>query len=238
VTGSGFAASSTITAKFDGAAVTLSGGTTNTFGTISATGATFTVPNDSTGQKTVTITDASSNTASANYIVSVSGVEGLIIANHTGGTAGKPETGDTITVTFGSALKVSTLCSSWSGDTTTHTLSDLTVTFSKGTAHTNDMVTYADPSCPSANFGSVDLGTTGGAFSGGQTLIFGASTVTYTFNSTTGVSTLAVALGNVTSGSASIDTGSVTATWSGIGIQSTSGATLSPSSASQSAEIF
>jgi len=69
ISGSGFAASKSISATFNGAAVALSG-TTSTNGSGSFSGATFTVPNLTPGPFTVKVTDAASNFATATYTVS------------------------------------------------------------------------------------------------------------------------------------------------------------------------
>jgi IPT/TIG domain len=68
VSGTGFGGSKSITVTFNAAAVTLSG-TTSTGATGSFTGATFTVPTSTAGVKTVAITDASSNAASAAFTI-------------------------------------------------------------------------------------------------------------------------------------------------------------------------
>jgi hypothetical protein len=68
VSGTGFTGSKTITATFGGSSVTLSGTTTtDTTGSFSA--ATFTVPTQTAGAKTITITDASSRSGSATFTV-------------------------------------------------------------------------------------------------------------------------------------------------------------------------
>ncbi len=86
VTGSGFAASSTVTIKYDGTTIATAPNpvTTNSIGSFSAT---FTVPTKSaSGANTVLVTDASSNTASATF--TATGVSHLITLSPTSGTAG------------------------------------------------------------------------------------------------------------------------------------------------------
>jgi hypothetical protein len=68
VSGTGFAASSAITAKVNGAAVVLSTTTTNASGAIQA-GTTFTIPVTASATNTLTITDAAGNSASATFTV-------------------------------------------------------------------------------------------------------------------------------------------------------------------------
>jgi hypothetical protein len=69
VTGTGFAATSALTAKINGAAVVLSTTTTTSTGAIAAA-TTFTIPVTSEATNTLTITDAIGNTASAAFNVS------------------------------------------------------------------------------------------------------------------------------------------------------------------------
>jgi hypothetical protein len=69
VSGSGFASGSPLTATYTGTSLTLSG-TTSTNATGGFSGATFTVPSSTAGgAQTVTITDASSNSANATFAV-------------------------------------------------------------------------------------------------------------------------------------------------------------------------
>lgn len=68
VSGTGFAASSAITAKVNGAAVVLSTTTTNAAGAIQAA-TTFTIPVTASATNTLTITDAAGNSASATFTV-------------------------------------------------------------------------------------------------------------------------------------------------------------------------
>ncbi|MGH9164717.1 MAG: beta strand repeat-containing protein, partial [Acidimicrobiales bacterium] len=75
-----------------------------------------------------------------------------------GGTAGTADQDDTLAVTYSEALKVSSMCSTWSGDTTDKSLAvnnDVTVTITDNGA--NDVLTVSSATC-SFNFGSVSLG--------------------------------------------------------------------------------
>lgn len=86
--GSGFASSKTITATFAGLPITLSGAT-STDATGSFSGATFTVLSSVAGAKTVIITDANSNSASATFNVRAPfGLDG--VAYGSSGTHGQP----------------------------------------------------------------------------------------------------------------------------------------------------
>jgi hypothetical protein len=68
IAGTGFAANSTITATFGGAAVTLSG-TTTTSASGSFSAATYAVPNQPLGSKSVIVTDGSTNSTTATFVL-------------------------------------------------------------------------------------------------------------------------------------------------------------------------
>ena len=188
---------------------------------------------------TATSSPAHGTATSSTFNILATGTQSLVIANGTG-TAGKPDSGDTITLTFGAALRVSTLCSAWSGDTSSHSLTNMTVTFTKNSGGT-DSAAFAVPtaSCTGGGtWGSLSLNTHYVSGGTGSTLVFGSSTVAYAYNSATGQSTLTVTLGTVSSGSATTVTSSATGTWSESGILNTSGSALVPTSASETAELF
>ena len=66
-----------------------------------------------------------------------------------GGTAGRAEQGDRIVATFSQTLRVSTMCSTWSGDFTDQSLAalgDVTVTITDGGV-ANDTLTVTSASC-------------------------------------------------------------------------------------------
>lgn len=243
LTAGGSTPTGSVTFKDGGSTITSCG--TSGVVTLTSGVATCTVSAGTAGSHLITAPyagDGNYNTAAGNTLVetvNAPATQGLVIANGAG-TKGQPDAGDTISVAFNSALNVSTLCAAWNGNNAGHSLGNLTVNFSKGTGGVHDAVTYveATSSCATSNFGSVDLGISGGAFSGGHTLTFSNSTVAYAYNSSTGQSTLTVTLGTLTSGTASQNAASVTATWSESGIQSGSGAALSPATASETAEIF
>jgi hypothetical protein len=93
-----------------------------------------------------------------------------------GGTAGKAEQGDRIVATYSQTLRVSSICSTWSGDFTDQSLtglSDVTVTITNGGAG-NDTLTVTSASC-TLHFGSINLGSAGYATVGNMT--FSGSTV-------------------------------------------------------------
>lgn len=73
-----------------------------------------------------------------------------------GGTLGKSDKGDTLTVTYSERLTLSTVCAAWTDNTTDQTLfanNDVTVTVA-----TNDVLSMSSLACPSLAVGSVVLG--------------------------------------------------------------------------------
>ena len=114
-----------------------------------------------------------------------------------GGTAGKTEQADRVIVTFSQTLRVSTMCSTWSGDFTDQSLaalSDVTVTLTDG-GIANDTLTVTSASCI-YHFGTINLGSTGYA-TGGNVTFSGSTTVdksTIAWNATT--HTLTITLGH------------------------------------------
>jgi hypothetical protein len=79
-----------------------------------------------------------------------------------GATAGKAEQGDRVVATFSETLRVSTMCSTWSGDFSDQTLAalgDVTVTLTDGGVG-NDTLTVTSASC-TFHFGTINLGSTG-----------------------------------------------------------------------------
>jgi hypothetical protein len=93
-----------------------------------------------------------------------------------GSTAGRADQGDRIVATFSQTLRVSTLCSTWSGDFSDQSLTslgDVTVTLVDGGA-ASDSLTVASASC-TLHFGSVNLGSTSAVTGGNAT--FSGSTI-------------------------------------------------------------
>jgi hypothetical protein len=93
-----------------------------------------------------------------------------------GSTAGRADQGDRIVATFSQTLRVSTLCSTWSGDFSDQSLTslgDVTVTLVDGGV-ASDSLTVASASC-TLHFGSVNLGSTSAVTGGNAT--FSGSTI-------------------------------------------------------------
>jgi hypothetical protein len=143
---------------------------------------------------------------------------GLTIANGGGSNnAGRIEKDDTISIVFSEILKVSSICSAWTGDTSTQSLigsSQVTaIIIDNGAASGSDQLKIALPFCPTAKFGAIDLGS--------------SSFVTGTMNFNTGIGvanqtsltwtaasrTLQLELGTATGGGTLGTVGSVTATY-------------------------
>ena len=109
ISGQGFAASLTITVKFNGATVTTSPTTVTTDNTGSFSSVTFIVPSSSSGGKPVQATDAASNAASGTFTVTPS-----ITLNPTNGGIGT-----TVTITGKGLAASSTITIKYDGSTQT-----------------------------------------------------------------------------------------------------------------------
>jgi hypothetical protein len=136
---------------------------------------------------TLTGTDNVGNAATVKTTVAVDiAIASMSIANHSGGTAGKAEAGDALTVVFNGPIAVASMCSTWSGNTSNQSLSannDVTVTIADGgILGGNDALTVASATC-TFQLGTIDLGSSAyvsvanATFSGSGT---SASTITYT----------------------------------------------------------
>jgi chitinase len=224
-----------------------------TAGTSSPASATWNVSGLTDGSydlQDVALDTAGNQTTSATVTVTVANAAqpiSLVIANKstTPSTAGKPEAGDTIAVTFSTPLQTATMCSaaSWAspaGDTTSHTLTDVVVTYTKGTAGNNDSISFGSATCSTFRFGTVQLDAAGGIYSSGSTgLSFTGSTLAYSYSAATGNSTVTVTLGALASGTPAQAAVNHTATWTATnGLKGTSGSALSPTSKATTAELF
>jgi hypothetical protein len=110
---------------------------------------------------TLTGTDTAGNVIS----ISTTATQGaratnVQLVNATGGVAGRIEAGDSIVITFSDQVRVSTLCSTWVGDTTNQVLNgsnQVTATLTNGAA--SDTISLTSAAC-TLNFGSLSLGST------------------------------------------------------------------------------
>jgi signal peptidase I len=126
-------------------------------------------------------------------------ITSVVLANTSGGTAGRMQKGDMITVTFSETMQVSSFCSTWSGNGSNQTLStnnDVTVRVQDGTGATNDVVTVTSATC-SFNFGSIDLGSNN-YVSGGNGTFSGAGGNKSTIAWTAATHVLTITLGAAT----------------------------------------
>jgi len=93
-------------------------------------------------------------------------------------------------------MSVSSICSTWSGDTTNQTLSgsgDVTITVADGTGATNDSLTIASATC-TFRFGSLNLGSNA-YVSGGNATFGGSGNNKSTIQWTANTRTLTITLG-------------------------------------------
>ncbi|MGZ6886623.1 MAG: prepilin-type N-terminal cleavage/methylation domain-containing protein [Acidimicrobiia bacterium] len=81
-------------------------------------------------------------------------VTNLAVAN--GGTNGRIDKGDTVTVTFAQAMNPGTLCAAWNGTTSRSTIT-VRVKNNDPATNGNDSLTVTDSAC-TFNFGTIDLG--------------------------------------------------------------------------------
>jgi hypothetical protein len=155
----------------------------------------------------VTVTDGTFNNGSGlNVTVAGASISSLTLSNgNVGGTTkGKVEAGDSFTVDFSAAIAVSSMCSSWSGNTTDQSITgngEVTVTLADGGAG-DDTISVSSTKC-AFHLGAIDLGS-GNYISGGSATFSGNgsnhSTVKYTASS----DTLTVELGSKSGGTGTI----------------------------------
>jgi hypothetical protein len=159
---------------------------------------------------TVTATDAASNSSTpANGSVNIDNTapsaSAVALANHTGGVAGKPEIGDTVTFTYSTEMDPGTLYSGWDWGSTPD-LTNATVAFQdsptgNGTNKNNDSLSVAAPA-------GIDLGAVtnleGHLVPTAQSSYSFAATVHYAV--TGGQSVVTVTLGDLNPGSTAVGT--------------------------------
>jgi hypothetical protein len=121
----------------------------------------------------------------------------LALANGTG-TVGTVDRGDTVTITYSEPLKVSALCSTWSGDGSAQSVSDATLTITDGGSGNDSLSSVSSPTC-TFNLGSVGLGS---KFWVGATTTFGASGTksSIQWNATTKVLTITLGTASAAGG--------------------------------------
>ncbi len=89
-------------------------------------------------------------------------ISSVVLRNKTGGTAGKLEQGDQIVVTYSERMKVSSFCSTWSGDGANQFFGAITMrAVDGGGAGSNDSIGVNASSGCAFHFGTIDLGRNG-----------------------------------------------------------------------------
>lgn len=205
-------ASSTLTRSF----ATLTGTTCGTFGTpVTITGAPA-QPSLTPGcyRYTLTGTDNAGNSVNLSTTVSQRTViTGVTTVNGTG-IGGRVDAGDRIDITFSDTLAVSSICSTWTGDSSSQSLdsdNDVTVTMTNGGA-ANDSLTIGAASC-TLNVGSINLGSTG--YTTGTVTYRGAGTGKSTVSWNVSTNTLSITLGSAAGTGATVTNSAPVVTPSG-----------------------
>jgi hypothetical protein len=182
----------------------------------------YSVDASTLGQNTYTAqavqTDAALNTGSSSTntftVDTTTPTVSSVSLNNNGGTAGRLDTDDTIVIVFSEQMKVSSFCSTWSGDTSNQSItssSAVTVTLTDGGA-ANDSVSVSSTGC-TFNFGSINLGATGYLTGGGSRAYNGSCGNKSTITWTTSTRTLTITLGSGCSGGTIGTVASSTATY-------------------------
>jgi Tfp pilus assembly protein PilV len=156
----------------------------------------------------ITLTDAVGGTATTSLSLAIQPkITSVTLTNKaSGGTAGKMEVGDKITIVYSDVMSVGSFCSTWSGNASNQSLTGngLLVNVSDGTGATNDALTISTSSGCTFNFGSINLGsnayvTTAASFGGAS----GNTTIAWTASTDTLVITLGAQTGTSATVSAS-----------------------------------
>jgi hypothetical protein len=112
----------------------------------------------------ITVTDGTfSNGTGLPVTVESQKVTSLTLSNHSGGTKGKVEKGDSFSVGFSAPLAVNAFCSAWTGNSTSHEISgngEVTVTVSDGAGSADDTLAVSSTKC-TVHLGTIDLGSAG-----------------------------------------------------------------------------
>jgi hypothetical protein len=146
------------------------------------------------------------------------------------GTAGTIEQGDTVKIVYSTTMKVSTFCSTWSGDGSDQALNAdnlVTVSISNGTGATNDALTVTTASGCTFNLGSINLGSN--AYDTVAATFKGAGTSKSTIAWTASTKTLVITLGAKTAGTMAAVASSTPIYTASASLQDTSGVVLANS---------
>jgi type II secretory pathway component PulJ len=144
--------------------------------------------------------DTAGNTgrsAARGFTVDTTGPTPTTLFVQNGGTLGRVDKGDTVAVTFSEPVNPASVCAGWNG-TSSRSSVTVTITNNDPTTGGNDSLTVTDASCPTFNFGKINLGsaswvTATTSYSGN-----GNNASTAVFNAA--LTTLTVKLGNGTAG--------------------------------------
>ena len=145
---------------------------------------------------TVSLTDAAGATASKTNLTLVIAAQPTIssvtLANGSGGTAGRVDKADTIKIVFSAAMDASTICSTWTNDTSNQSITADNAVKVTLTDAAHDMISVTSSTC-TFNFGLLDMGV-GAYVTGGNAVFSGtsnnASKITWTYNNRTLLITL------------------------------------------------
>ncbi|MFC8040873.1 hypothetical protein ACFUOZ_16095 [Paenarthrobacter sp. NPDC057355] len=166
------------------------------------TGSTVDVRNfaDGTINYSAKATDAAGNvsvagTASSSKDATAPTVANVQLGNGTGGTVGKIDKGDTVTITFSEPLMASTICSAWTSNTGQTLSGDSQV---KVNISTGSVMTLSTPGCASSSVGSVTLGA---SYNNGSTVLTYSGDSKLVWNPTN--KTLTITLGATVTGTPS-----------------------------------
>ncbi len=176
---------------------------------------------------TVTLTDTAGAAVAKSMSITIGAQPTMVVTLSNaaaGGTAGKLDKGDKITIVYSAQMSVASFCSTWSGDTTNQTLSasGVLVNVSNGTT---DAMTVTGGAC-TFNFGTLDLGSNAYV---SAAAVFGGSTVNTSIAWTWSTRTLVITLGTLKSGTVSPSVvSSSTPSYSGTTVTDPQGAAPAP----------
>ncbi len=133
----------------------------------------------------VVVSEGTLTSSPLSVTVEAAEISSLTMTNHMGGTKGRIEKDDTLTLGFNDQIAANSFCSSWSGNGANHELTGngaVTVTLTDGSGTSDDTLTVSSTAC-TIHLGTIDLGSAG-YVSGGSATFSGngssASTVKYT----------------------------------------------------------
>jgi prepilin-type N-terminal cleavage/methylation domain-containing protein len=187
----------------------------------------------------ITLTDATGATANKTLALTTNIVPFNISSIVLGNANGVVGIGDTITINYGKAIAVNSLCSTWNGNATNQSITgdnQVTVTVTNnGTG--NDTLTVASNQCGGTGFkfGVIDLGSPNWVSSTRSYSGTGGNASTITYNATTFA--LTIKLGTGTAGNNNTPAQTIVYT-PGVGVTDTFGNTLASTTYSATNQRF